>query len=67
MKKYLEKQNDIVNFEKMIEYKKENKGEWDATAYNGRFHASGAVTPQTILCGFERLSPAASAVEAPPA
>jgi len=35
-------------------------------AYNGRFGASGAVIPQTILCGFVRLSPAGMAVEAPP-
>ena len=34
--------------------------------YNVRFCESGAVTPQTILYRFERLSPAASVVEAPP-
>ena len=37
------------------------------TAPNGRFGASGAVTPQKTLCGFERYYPAAMAVEAPPA
>jgi len=38
-----------------------------ARTANGRFHASGAVTPQTILCGFARYYPAGTAVEAPPA
>ena len=33
-------------------------------AANMRFHASEAVTPQTILWKIERLSPAASVVEA---
>jgi len=36
-------------------------------APNGRFHASGAVTPQTILCEIQRYYPAGTAVEAPPA
>ena len=36
-------------------------------AYNVRLGASGAVTPQTILCGIERYYPAAGLVEAPPA
>jgi hypothetical protein len=36
-------------------------------AHNVRFGASGAVTPQTILCGFARYYPAGTAVEAPPA
>ena len=36
-------------------------------AYNGRFCEMAAVTPQTILCKFARLSPAGSVVEAPPA
>jgi len=40
---------------------------FECTAANGRFGASGAVTPQTILCGFARLSPAGTTVEAPPA
>jgi hypothetical protein len=35
-----------------------------STASNGRFHASGAVTPQTILWKFARYYPAASLVEA---
>ena len=30
----------------------------------GRFGATAAVTPQKILCGIERLSPAIKAVEA---
>ena len=34
---------------------------------NVRFGASGAVTPQTILCEIERYYPAASVVKAPPA
>jgi hypothetical protein len=34
------------------------------TAANERFCEMAAVTPQTILCEFERLSPAVSAVEA---
>ena len=34
------------------------------TAYNGRFGAMAAVTPQTILWDFERYYPAASLVEA---
>ena len=37
---------------------------WNATAYNMRFCEMAAVTPQTILCEIERLSPAASVVEA---
>ena len=36
-------------------------------AYNGRFHASGGVYPQTILYKFARYYPAGTAVEAPPA
>ena len=36
-------------------------------AGNGRFGASGAVTPQTILCELARYYPAASVVKAPPA
>ena len=36
-------------------------------AANGRFGASGAVIPQTILYKFARYYPAASVVEAPPA
>ena len=39
----------------------------ETPAGNGRFGASGAITPQTILCEIERYYPAASAVEAPPA
>ena len=31
---------------------------------NGRFDVMAAVTPQTILCGNERLYPAGSSVEA---
>jgi len=33
-------------------------------AYNGRFCEMAAVTPQTILCEIERLSPAGGVVEA---
>ena len=33
-------------------------------ADNGRFCEMAAVAPQTILCGFERLSPAGTLVEA---
>ena len=33
-------------------------------AYNERFCEMAAVTPQTILCEIERLSPAGSVVEA---
>jgi len=33
-------------------------------AHNGRFCEMAAVTPQTILCEFERLSPAGTVVEA---
>ena len=36
-------------------------------ADNGRFHASGAVTPQTILWEIQRYYLAATLVEAPPA
>ena len=36
-------------------------------AGNGRFGASGAVTPQTILYELARYYPARTAVEAPPA
>ena len=36
-------------------------------ASNVRFHASGAVTPQSILWEFQRYYPAAALVEAPPA
>jgi len=32
-------------------------------AYNERFGATAAVTPQKILCGIERLSPATKVVE----
>jgi len=39
----------------------------EKTAYNERFHASGGVFPQTVLCGFESLSPARTFVEPPPA
>ena len=39
----------------------------NALTHNGRFHASGAVTPQTILYKFARYYPAGSVVEAPPA
>jgi len=35
-------------------------------AVNGRFRKMAAVTPQTILCEFARLYPAASAVKPPP-
>ena len=35
-------------------------------AANERFCEMAAVTPQTILCGFARLSPAASLVKPPP-
>jgi len=34
------------------------------TAANERFCKMAAVTPQTILCGIERLSPAGTLVEA---
>ena len=34
---------------------------------NERFHASGGVFPQTVLCGFGSLSPARTFVEPPPA
>ena len=34
------------------------------TAYNGRFGAMAAVSPQTILCKLARYYPAASSVEA---
>ena len=44
-----------------------NKCTIKKTAPNGRFHASGAVTPQTILWKLVRYYPAATAVEAPPA
>jgi len=37
---------------------------WNATAYNKRFGATAAITPQKILCGIERLSPATKVVEA---
>ena len=36
------------------------------TAHNERFHASGGVFPQTVLCGFGSLSPARTFVEPPP-
>jgi len=36
-------------------------------APNERFCEMAAVTPQTILCEFERYYPAGTAVEAPPA
>ena len=36
-------------------------------APNERFHASGAVTPQTILYELARYYPAATAVDPPPA
>ena len=45
---------------------KKNKGEKQRTA-NERFHASGGVFPQTVLCGFGSLSPARTFVEPPPA
>ena len=35
-------------------------------AANERFHASGGVCPQTVLCGFGSLSPARTFVEPPP-
>jgi len=35
-------------------------------AYNKRFHASGAVTPQTILYEIQRYYPTASVVKPPP-
>ena len=35
--------------------------------YNERFGVMAAVTPQTILCGFERYYPAESVVSAAPA
>jgi hypothetical protein len=35
-------------------------------APNKQFYESGAVTPQTILCDFERYYPAGSAVQASP-
>ena len=41
------------------------KSRWkEATAHNERFCEMAAVTPQTILCGIERLSPAGTLVEA---
>ncbi|MDR0206491.1 MAG: hypothetical protein LBI45_04460 [Bacteroidales bacterium] len=40
---------------------------WDATAANERFHASGGVYPQTVLCEFGSLSPARTFVRPPPA
>ena len=36
----------------------------EKTAANGRFGATAAVTPRTILCGNERLYPAGSVVGA---
>ena len=46
----------------------EYKVSWEIwAAANGRFHASGGVTPQTILYKFARYYPAASVVEPPPA
>ena len=36
-------------------------------ADNERFHASGGVCPQTVLCGFGSLSPARTFVDPPPA
>ena len=40
-----------------------SRSSWNATAANGRFYESGAVTPQTILCVIARLSPVARAVK----
>ena len=37
------------------------------TTANERFHASGGVCPQTVLCEFGSLSPARAFVEPPPA
>jgi len=39
----------------------------ERAAPNERFHASGGVFPQTVLCGFGSLSPARTFVEPPPA
>jgi len=39
--------------------------EWAAS--NERFHASGGVCPQTVLCGFGSSSPARTFVKPPPA
>jgi len=36
-------------------------------APNERFHASGGVCPQTVLCGFGSSLPARTFVEPPPA
>jgi len=48
--------------------KHEEKGRAVKTpAVNERFHASGGVFPQTVLCGFGSLSPARTFVEPPPA
>jgi len=67
------KKNSKIEIDRMknriLTYTAEKKriSAWNATAYNGRFHASGAVTPQTILCKFARYYPAGTLVEAPPA
>ena len=53
----------IGTFESNTRFWQEN-GEWHATAYNERFCEMAAVTPQTILCVIERLSPAGTLVEA---
>jgi hypothetical protein len=40
-------------------FDREKEG-WKATAANERFHASGGVSPQTVLWEFGSLSPAGS-------
>jgi len=35
-------------------------------SHNGRFHASGGVSPQKHLCGFGSFAPVRAAVEPPP-